>query len=251
MADSPFDDARATPNPPDPLDAYQSPPPAEPLRSGGVSTIPRTGWIKAICIIAIVLGGLGLGNALLGAIGLWVGPRMQAAFPVVDRPGVPKRVQELQQDMQRDMQAVQERFWTLNAGLLGVHLVVASGLLVGGIQSLCRIPSGRRILVAACTAAILFELVRGTAQSLIQIQVMSVMGHFLQEMMQISMNEAAEAAEWVTWGARAAMLVGVVMMLVWILAKVVFYGIAVWYLRKPVVRQYLDGLNNGTVPGEP
>ena len=69
---------------------------------------------------------------------------------------------------------------------------------------------------------------------------MSVMTRFFQEMMEVSMNEAAEAAEWVAWSARAAMVVGVLMLIGWILAKVVFYSFAVWYLRKPAVRQYLD-----------
>ena len=42
------------------------------------------------------------------------------------------------------------------------------------------------------------------------------------------------------WGARVGIVVGVLMLIGWILAKVVFYGFAVWYLRKPAVRQYLD-----------
>lgn len=240
MADSSHDNPAVSPVPVSPFDAYQSPPPLEAGRSQGSKSTPQTGGIKPVCIVAIVLGGLGLGSVLLGAVGLWAGQQVQAAFPVGNQPGVPKRVQELQRDMQREMQAVQDRFWTINASLLGIHALVAVGLVAGGIQSLRRIAGGRNLLVAACLAAIAFETARGTVQSLIQVQVMSVMGRFLQEMMQISMNEAAEAAEWVAWGAQAAMVVGVVMTLVWILAKVVFYSVAVWYLRKPAVRQYLD-----------
>ena len=138
------------------------------------------------------------------------------------------------------MQAVQDRFLAVNAVLLAGHVIVAAGLLVGGIQSLRRKIPGRKILIAACLSAIAFELIRGTVQAFIQVQVMSVMSRFFQEMMEVSMNEAAEAAEWVAWGARAAMVVGVLMLIGWILAKVVFYSVTVWYLRKPAVRQYLD-----------
>jgi hypothetical protein len=176
----------------------------------------------------------------MGAVELLIGQQMRAAFMMGNQPGVSKRVQDLQRDMQRGIQAVQDQFLAVNAVLLAGHVIVAAGLLLGGIQSLRRKLPGRKILIAACLSAIAFELIRGTVQAFIQVQLMSVMTRFFQEMMQVSMNEAAEAAEWVAWSARAAMVVGVLMLIGWILAKVVFYSFAVWYLRKPAVRQYLD-----------
>ena len=240
MTDFPHDGTPASAMPPSPFDAYQSPPALSVAPEAGPESAPKVGRIKAICIVTIVLGGLGLASALMGAVGLWAGQQMQAAFSMPNQPGVPKRLQDLQRDMQREMQAVQNRFLIANLVLLTGHVIVASGLLAGGIQALRRRPSGRQTLVVACLAAIVFELIRGTVQSYIQVQAMSVMTRFFQAMMDVSMEEAANAAEWVAWGARVGMVIGVLAMIFWILAKVVFYSFTVWYLRKPAVRQYLD-----------
>ncbi len=239
MADFPQDNTLPPTPPASPFEAYQ-PPPISAAVPAGSESAPKAGRIKALCIVVIVLAGLGLASALMGAVGLVVGQQMQGAFTMGNQPGVPQRVQDLQRDMQRGVQDVQNRFLAVNAVLLAGHAIVAAGLLAGGIQSLRRKLPGRKILIAACLAAIAFELVRGTVQAFIQVQLMSVTTRFFQEMMEVSMNEAAEAAEWVAWGARAAMVVGVLMMIGWILAKVVFYAFTVWYLRKSSVRQYLD-----------
>ena len=61
-----------------------------------------------------------------------------------NQPGVPKRVQDLQRDMQRGIQAVQDQFLAVNAVLLAGHVIVAAGLLAGGIQSLRRGFPGRK-----------------------------------------------------------------------------------------------------------
>jgi hypothetical protein len=240
MADFPHDGTSTPPLDASPFDAYRPPPAILVTPQAGSESAPRVGRIKTLCIIIIVLAGLGLASALMGAVGLLAGQQMQAAFTMGNQPGVPPRVQDLQRDMQRGIQAVQDQFLAVNAVLLAGHVIVAAGLLLGGIQSLRRKFPGRKILIAACLSAIAFELIRGTVQAFIQVRLMSVMTRFFQEMMQVSMNEAAEAAEWVAWSARAAMVVGVLMLIGWILAKVVFYSFAVWYLRKSAVRQYLD-----------
>ena len=113
-------------------------------------------------------------------------------------------------------------------------------LLTGGIQALRRVSPGRKLLVAACLAAIVFELVRGVVQTLIQVQVLSVTTRFFEQMMEASMEQAAELAEWLAWFSRLAMVVGLLLAIGWILIKLVFYSVAVWYLRKPAVCQYLD-----------
>jgi len=240
MTDLPQDGLPAA-SPVSPFDAYQPPAAIEDAAPPGAGSAAKlAGRIKALCIVLIILGGLGLANALMGTVGLLVGQQIQAAFPLGNQPGVPPRIQKLQQDMQRGLQAVQDRFLVANAVFVAAHALLAGSLLAGGIQSLRRRTPGRKILTAACLSAIVFELIRGTVQAFMQVQVMSVTTHFFQEMMEISMNEAADAAEWVAWGARVGIVVGVVIAGGWILAKVVFYGFAVWYLRQPAVCEYLD-----------
>lgn len=223
-----------------PFDAYQPPAAIEDQPPAGTNSTANPGRIKALCIVLIILGGLGLANALISAVGLLVGQQIQGAFAMGNQPGVPQRVQDLQRDLQRGIQDVQDRFLVANSVVVSLHVLVAGALLTGAIQSLRRRTPGRRILIAACLSASVFELIRGTVQAFIQIQVMSITTHFFQEMMEISMNEAAEMAEWVAWGARVGIVFGVLLAAGWILAKVVFYGFAVWYLRKPAVCEYLD-----------
>jgi hypothetical protein len=222
-----------------PFDAYQ-PPPLAPDIVSAQSSAPRFGRVKAICIVAIVLGGAGVATALMGAVGLVVGRQMQAAFSGVNQPGVSQELQDVQLKTQQEIQAVQERFLGINAVLLGAHAIVAGMLLTGGIQALRRVRPGRKLLVAACSAAIVFELVRGSVQTVIQLQVLSVTTHFFEQMMEASMEQAADLAEWLVWFSRLAMVAGLALAIGWILVKLVFYCVAVWYLRKPVVCEYLD-----------
>ncbi len=222
-----------------PFDAYQ-PPPLTPEIVPATAAAPRFGRVKAICIVAIVLGGAGVATALMGAVGLVIGKQLQAAFSGPNPPGMSQELQDVQRQAQQQIQAVQDRFWAVNLILTGAHLVVASLLLTGGIQALRRVRPGRKILLTACLAAIAFELVRGSVQAVMQIQVLSVTMNFFEQMMEASMEQAAELAEWLAWISRLAMVAGLLMAVGWILVKLVFYSVAVWYLRKPAVCQYLD-----------
>jgi len=177
---------------------------------------------------------------LLSAVGLVVGKQLQAAFSGPAQPGLNPELQEAQQRVQQEIQAVQDRFWVPNFVLAGAHMVVATLLLTGGIQALRRVRPGRRLLVTACLSAIVFELVRGAVQTVIQVQVLSVTMQFFGQMIEASMEQAAEMAEWLAWFSRLAMLAGLLLAIGWVLAKLVFYSVAVWYLQKPVVGQYLD-----------
>lgn len=222
-----------------PFDAYQ-PPPLPPDTVSAQGSAPSFGRVKAICIVAIVLGGAGVATALMGAVGLVVGRQMQAAFSGANQPGMSQELQDIQRKTQQEIQAVQERFLGVNAVLLGAHAIIAGMLVTGGIQGLRRVRPGRKILLAACLAAIVFELVRGVVQTVIQVQVLSVTTQFFEQMMGASMEQAADLAEWLVWFSRLAMVAGLLLAIGWILVKLVFYSVAVWYLRKPAVCQYLD-----------
>ncbi len=258
MADSTPDNDLTVPTTASPLDAYQPPAALRSTPLGAASAdLTSAAWtssdarprgLKVLCTVVIILGAAGLVSTAFGVAALWLGQRAETMFFVGDQPGAPQHLRELNAQMQREMLAVQSRFWTVNVGLLGIHAVVATGLLVGGIQVLRQFRRGRRVLIAACGLAIAFELARGVVQSLLQIQAMSVMQAYFEEMTQISMNEAAQAAEWVARAAQMAMLFGAVLMIVWILAKLVFYTGSVWYLGTARVREYLDSISPTVVP---
>jgi len=200
-----------------------------------------TGWLKAICIIAIVLGTLGLLSALMGIVGLAIGSELQGAFGPGAQPGMPQELVDAQTQMQADLQAVQDRFFAANVILTLVQVLVASTLLVGGIQCLRRISPGRRVLVAACFAAMLFEIVRGIVQGFVQMATAPVATRSIERMMESTGGQTPpEATEFVMMATRVGVVLGAVVFLGLITAKLVFYVLSVRYLRKPEVRSYLD-----------
>jgi hypothetical protein len=85
-----------------------------------------------------------------------------------------------------------------------------------------------------------FELLRAAVQAVIQAQTIPMTMQHTQRMMEAG-NGPQGAAEVAMTVARVAIVVGIVFGLLWLLAKLIFYGISVWYLRKPHVVAYLDG----------
>ena len=217
-----------------PLDAYQPP---KPIEGEAGPIVQKTGRIKAICIIAIVLGGLGLFSAFAGTASLLFGKQIQSAMSPPNQPGVN---QEMIEEMQNDQQAVLDRFFGINVVLVVLLGLVAFALVVGGVQCLRRVPPARKILLAACSAALLYEVVRTIRDVIMQAQMIPMSLQHTERMM-----SASDGPPGVTDFAMTAARVGVVVVIVfgaaWVLAKLVFFSISVWYLRKPAVCAYLDG----------
>lgn len=223
---------------PSPFDAYQPP-----VMAAEVAPVKDRsfGWLKAVCIISIVLGSLGVLNAMFSAVGLVFGQQIQGAFTPGFQPGVPQEAIDAQQQMQAELQAVQDRFWATSAALILAHVMIALGLLVGGIQCLRRIPPGRRVLLVACSVAIPFEILRAIVQALVQFQAGAVTTRYLPKIMEASGGNAPpQMAEFTMTFAKAGMVVGLVMGLFWVTLKLVFYIAAVRHLRKPEARAHLD-----------
>jgi len=223
---------------PSPFDAYQPPVVATevvPTKSWS------SGWLKAICIIAIVLGSLGLLNALASTAGLIFGRQIQNAFSTSFQQDEPEAMRDAEEQMYAELQTIQDRFFAISAILIPVHVIVALALLVGGIQCLRRVPPGRRVLLGGCYAAIPFEITRAVVEALIQFESWAVTSRCMPEMMEAGGGNAPpQMAEFVMTFAKAGMVVGLVMGLVWVTLKLVFYIAAVRHLRKPEVRAHLD-----------
>ena len=92
-----------------------------------------SGGVKAICIIALILGIMGLAQAVLGGVGLMVGPRAQQWF---NPPQPDQNLREMQQEMQGEMNAIAARFLPLSIARILFHLVVATLLVIGAISTL-------------------------------------------------------------------------------------------------------------------
>ena len=218
--------------PPFLYEAYQPPPvTAEvvPARGGPL------GKLKTIAVIAIVLGAMGLFTALLSTAGLLLGSKLQMAFSPANQPGMTPQLRNAQCAMQNDMQALQDRFQPFNLVLVVLHAILAFFLLAGGIQSLRLVPAGRKLFLAACSIALVFELIRAAVQSLLQVQMGSLMAVHMQKMMEAQTSTPAGFGDMMSSFARIGIFIGLAIGLIWVVAKLVYFVIAIRLLRKPEV----------------
>jgi hypothetical protein len=124
--------------------------------------------------------------------------------------------------------------------LLALIGIVSVGLLIGGVQSLRRVAPARQVLLGACSAAIVVELLRAVVQIVIQVQTIPLTMEHTERMMTVG-GGPAQAMEFAMTVARVFLVVGIVMGALWLLAKLLFFGLSAWYLRQPVAVDYLDG----------
>ena len=225
-----------------PLNAYQ--PPAE-VQAEIVRPAGRSRGLTVIAIIAIVLGGFGFCNAVAGVVGLFLGPQIQSAFGSSAQLGqLPPELQEIQTELERDTLALQEKFWGPSAAAVAAHLLVAGGLLAGGIQTVRRQRAGARILAAACGLAIPFELLaRGVLQTMIQFRTAAMLKHQTQRVLdEVAAEAIPPAAERLIGLPYLIILGGIVFALGLMLLKLVYYAITIWYLRRPAVRAEFEAV---------
>jgi hypothetical protein len=223
------------------MNPYQSPSQFDDSRSNTASISPgrRPGGLTAICVIAMILGGLGAVFSLFGLGSLAFRSQLENAFAPQRQPGMSKEFVEAQRDMQQKTNAVQQRFLGLNSVLGLVNLVLGTSMFIGGIYVLQLSPKGREFLAAVFVAAIVFELVRIPIIVSMQYQVAAVMSDSMPRMMnsinnQDGSNAAAEAATIFT---RIWIFVLIAIMAAFFLAKIIFYTIGVRYLGRPQIRR--------------
>jgi len=132
----------------DSFDPYRSPSlPDTPY--AGVTSSARPGWLTVLCVLCMVLGGLGIFNSLLGGFGAAGGKAFQAWVQPKGAPGMPPEMQEAQEKFQNDVAAVQDKFFWAIVPSIGFRFIAATLLLVGGIRALSLKESGRKVLLIA------------------------------------------------------------------------------------------------------
>jgi len=217
--------------------------PPDPFKPpAAAATLPRrpTG-LTAVCVIAIILGGLGLAGSLMGVVGLTVGSSMQKAFTLPPQPGMDTQVIDAQLAMQREIQAVADRYWGYNLAFVLACLFVAGGLLAGGIIALGIKPAGRALLIGAFAVAVVFEVLRAVFQVFMQVEMVAVMSDSISRIMEAASPAGAPGAEQAATIAAVAtqvgMFVGIAFVCVYVLAKLIFYAVGIHYLRRPSVQR--------------
>jgi hypothetical protein len=214
--------------------------------TAGFDSAPRQrpGGLTAICVIAIVLGGLGLCSSLFGLAALAFQDNLEKfAMQQQQMPqGMPngpfKQQMEAQQKMQKEMQKgmteVGHRYRGFTIGTTLLNVLFASSLLIGGIMVMKLNPAGRKFLVTVFIAVIVFEIVRAAITVVMQLDMAAAMASAIQG--GPNNQQAAFLATTMKLGVYLGMAFGVV----WGLAKIIFYGIGASYLNRPNTRQLFE-----------
>lgn len=197
----------------------------------------RPGGLTAVCVIAIVLGGLGLCTSLFGLASLAFQDKIEK-FSMQQQPpaGMPngmfKSQMEMQKKMQQKMLEVAHRYRGVNLGITLLNLLFASSLLVGGIMTMKLNPTGRTFLAAVFLAVIVFEIVRLVITVFMQLDMAAAMSAAFQ-----GGPGTDQATALLATSMKVGTFVGMGIGFVLALGKIIFYGIGASYLGRSKVRQ--------------
>ena len=219
------------------LDPYRSPTLPEGPYAGRQPS-GKPGWLTALCVICIVLGALGLMNALLDTAVELAGPRFQAMLTPRGSPGMPDDFQQAQQDLMDELNALKNKYFALSLGLLACRFVVAGLLLLGGLRCLGLSEGGRKLLIVACAVALLFEVSRAIIQSVIYLENLTAMNSAV-ERFQSSLakgNSPPGMQAVMKWTIRVSTVLPIVMAYVLGILKSAMFVFGLMYLRKPHIK---------------
>jgi len=192
--------------------------------------------LKAVCIIAIVLGALGTLISCGGAASLAIGPALQSAFNMPAQQGMNPEMVRAQEELQTQMTAIGNEFMPFTIATVVVHLLSGLALLLGGIFTLKLSTTGRAILLTGCVLAILYELINGVLSVVVQLRMMPAVQKFMDQALQ--RGGQAEMGSAFGRFMLAGMLVTLGISLVAMLVKLAFYVFSVVYLKKSHITAY-------------
>jgi hypothetical protein len=210
-----------------------------PVTPEGVTTSAggRPGGLTVICVLAIILGGLGLLTGCFGLVSQAFTTQMQQAVAGMQPGNLPGA--EVQKEMNARILAVANRYKWVSLPLMAVKIFVEAALLAAAVMAWGLNPRGWSWLHGALIATIIFETVHAVPQVLVQLETRAVMNEMMPKMMaaQHGRNQAPPGMEnFMSSVFSAATLVSLIFILIWLVGKIVFYVIGIRYLRKPDVR---------------
>lgn len=174
----------------------------------------RPGALTAICVLALLLGGLGivfgLGGFVLTELGVGGGPTGDKEMDKIK-----KTVDE-----------VQSQYLGISIAMALIHVPVALLLVLGGVQGLRLRPSAGVLLFAAFVGAIVFEIARAAAYTVVQLATIDAVNDEIHLLSGDGASATFKAIMYATMGCSGVYLTG----------KLVLYGWAAFYVRKPKVR---------------
>lgn len=199
-----------------------------------------SGWFQVVCIAAIVLGALGILMGLFGVISAVARPVMQEMMKP-PQSGMPAEQFNVETEMQRETQAITNRWLPLTLPLRIVEMVVSVCLIVGAIRSLRLRPAGRILLVIALWAAVVVELVQLFPTIAIQRETMTVTSKYMSDIMENSAPKGQQMPAGLDNTMKSVTNVVFIVMIAIValltLAQVAFYVFGAVYMVRPSVRE--------------
>jgi hypothetical protein len=222
---------------------YASPFGMTPVSPEGMRSTPvanrRPGGLIAICVLAIVLGALGVLKGCAGLLGPLFSTRIQSA--VAGMQPAANQNQGFQDEMKEvnaKALAIKAKYDWVLMPLMVAKLFVEIALLTGAMMTLGLKPLGRQILLAAFVAATIVEIVQFFPDFLMQRETQALMGEMMPKVMQQAQQgqKGPPGFDQMMSGIFKAMsIVTIIFAVGWLACKVVYYVIGIVYLRKPQV----------------
>jgi hypothetical protein len=197
----------------------------------------RPGGLTAIAVISIVMACMGMFTVLASVVGLAAGEKlMNLQFSGQKIP--PERAQAVEQ-VKQEFLAVNQRWKSIGLALLGARGLIVLGLLVGGIMVLLLKPPGRTILGATFLLAVIADSAATATGIAMQREIIPIQ-HRMMAASMASAKGGAALGESMGQMTESLAFVGYAMGIMWLLAKIVYYLVGFFYLRKPEVRALFD-----------
>jgi hypothetical protein len=185
-----------------------------------------------ICILSIILGGLGLLTGCFGLVSQAFASQVQklSAMP----PGANNPAAEAQAKMNEKMLAIGARYKWVTLPLMVLKLFVEGALLIGALLAMGLKAHGRTWLLGGLIAALVLESIHIVPTLMVQSETFAVMRDLMP--LQQGANQAPPGAAQFLNALFSAVGIGSMVIAVgWLAAKAVFYVIGIRYLRKPAV----------------
>jgi hypothetical protein len=193
--------------------------------------------LKFLCAIAIALGATGMAASAMGVASLMFIDQFQGAMLKMQPPaGSPQG--DAVRKMNEDVQAAAGSMSGINIALAAINFVVSCLLLIGGILALRFRPAGRSLLMAACIAAVFFDLGALAANMVTTHRTTQAQAAGMQQMMNSTPGgqKAPLPPGFANSMMKMGFLVGMVFGVGWFLVKIAAYVATIIVLRKPTVR---------------
>jgi hypothetical protein len=203
-----------------------------------VPTPARPGWLTTLAFVGVALGGLGI----VGGIQQLVGARTSVAESeqevtrgIARFPGMasqPKEVGDAIKAAIPGMVQVDLRWKKRRVALASANILLSAILLVGALQSMRLLGSGRWLWINACLALFPVEILAALVRSL-----------FLRDMTQVwvealvKAGDVPQAAAKISGPSKVAVSVVAVLYGTWALLLCVYYAITLVQLTRPSTKQ--------------